>query len=49
MEGWKFRRVVIYLVDHALRLRSSLSHSCTKLGNRDFESKFVERIENSTL
>ena len=31
-----------YLVDRAL------SHSCNKLGNRDFVFKSVERIEDST-
>ena len=27
----------------------ALSQSCTKLGNRDFVSKFAERIEDSIL
>ena len=27
----------------------ALSQSCTKLGNRDFVSKFAERIEDSNL
>ena len=35
--------------DRALqRCFNYISHSCTKLGNRDFVSKFAERIEDST-
>ena len=37
------------MVDHSLRQCFSLSRSCTKLGNRDFVSKFVERTEEQSL
>ena len=42
MEWWKFRRLVFYLADRALR--QCFKPSCTKLGNRDFVCKMAERI-----
>ena len=47
-EWWKFRVVVFYLVVRALRQCFKLQ-CYTKLGNRDFVSKFAKRIEDSTL
>ena len=32
-----------------LCLAGALSHSCTKLGNHDFVSKFPERKEDNTV
>ena len=42
VEWWKFRRLVFYLADRALR--QCFKPSCTKLGNRDFVCKMAERI-----
>ena len=44
---WKFRWVVFYLVDRSLR--QFFEPQLFKLGNRDFVSKFVDRIEDSTV
>ena len=42
--------VSLYICAKLLALQSDvLSHSCTKLENRDFVSKFAERIEDTAV
>ena len=42
--------VSLYICAKLLALQSDvLSHSCTKLENRDFVSKFAERIEGTAV
>ena len=44
----KCRRIVFYLVDSPF-LRLLISHSCTKIRNRDFVPNFAGIIEDSIL